>query len=45
VRVSNEGAQRFYGRLGFGVVGRRTAYYRNPREDALAMAAGLPLGV
>lgn len=44
VRVSNERAQRFYGRLGFGVVGRRTAYYRNPREDALAMAASLPLG-
>jgi ribosomal-protein-alanine N-acetyltransferase len=45
VRVSNGGAQRFYGRLGFGVVGRRTAYYRNPREDALVMAADLPLGV
>lgn len=44
VRVSNERAQRFYDRLGFGVVGRRTAYYRNPREDALAMAASLPLG-
>ena len=44
VRVSNERAQRFYDRLGFGVVGRRTAYYRNPREDALAMAATLPLG-
>lgn len=44
VRVSNERALRFYDRLGFGVVGRRTAYYRNPREDALAMAARLPLG-
>jgi [ribosomal protein S18]-alanine N-acetyltransferase len=44
VRVSNERAQRFYERLGFGVVGRRTAYYRSPREDALAMAANLPLG-
>jgi ribosomal-protein-alanine N-acetyltransferase len=43
VRVSNDGAQRFYERLGFGVVGRRAAYYRNPREDALAMAAPLPL--
>ena len=43
VRVSNERAQRFYERLGFGVVGRRTAYYRNPREDGLAMAADLPL--
>ena len=44
VRVSNEAAQRFYERLGFGVVGRRTAYYRNPREDALAMSVNLPLG-
>lgn len=43
VRVSNDRAQRFYERLGFGVVGRRTAYYRNPREDALAMATRLPL--
>ena len=43
VRVSNEAAQRFYERHGFGVVGRRTAYYRNPREDGLAMAAELPL--
>jgi ribosomal-protein-alanine N-acetyltransferase len=44
VRVSNVGAQRFYDRLGFRLVGHRTAYYRNPREDALAMAADLPLG-
>lgn len=44
VRVSNARAQRFYGRLGFHVVGRRAAYYRNPREDALAMAVSLPLG-
>lgn len=44
VRLSNHRAQRFYDRLGFGVVGRRTAYYRSPREDALAMAANLPLG-
>lgn len=43
VRVSNQRAQKFYDRLGFGVVGRRTAYYRGPREDALAMAAELPL--
>jgi ribosomal-protein-alanine N-acetyltransferase len=43
VRVSNEGAQRFYERLGFDVVGRRRAYYRNPKEDGLAMAADLPL--
>jgi ribosomal-protein-alanine N-acetyltransferase len=44
VRLSNERAQKFYDRLGFGVVGRRSAYYRSPREDALAMAADLPLG-
>jgi ribosomal-protein-alanine N-acetyltransferase len=43
VRISNAGAQRFYARLGFGVVGRRTAYYRNPREDGLAMALDLPM--
>lgn len=43
VRASNAGAQRFYGHLGFEVVGRRAGYYRNPREDALAMAVDLPL--
>jgi len=43
VRASNEGAQRFYARLGFDVVGRRVGYYRHPREDALVMRAELPL--
>ncbi|MGH7565833.1 MAG: ribosomal protein S18-alanine N-acetyltransferase [Gemmatimonadota bacterium] len=43
VRASNDGARRFYERLGFGVVGRRSGYYRHPREDALAMGVDLPL--
>jgi ribosomal-protein-alanine N-acetyltransferase len=43
VRVSNEQARRFYERLGFGLIGRRTGYYRHPREDALAMGVDLPL--
>jgi ribosomal-protein-alanine N-acetyltransferase len=43
VRASNEGARRFYERLGFRIVGRRTGYYRHPREDALAMGVDLPL--
>lgn len=43
VRASNEGARRFYGRLGFDVVGRRAGYYRHPREDGLAMGVDLPL--
>jgi ribosomal-protein-alanine N-acetyltransferase len=45
VRASNEGARRFYDRLGFDVVGRRAGYYRHPREDALVMRAELPLAV
>jgi ribosomal-protein-alanine N-acetyltransferase len=45
VRASNVGAQRFYHRLGFDAVGRRVAYYRHPREDALVMRAELPLAV
>lgn len=45
VRASNIAAQRFYDRLGFDVVGRRVAYYRSPREDALVMRAELPLAV
>ncbi|HEY7472072.1 MAG TPA: ribosomal protein S18-alanine N-acetyltransferase [Gemmatimonadota bacterium] len=44
VRVSNEGARRFYRRLGFDIVGRRAGYYRNPLEDAWAMGVDLPLG-
>lgn len=43
VRTSNDKARRFYERLGFGVVGRRTGYYRHPREDALALSVDLPL--
>lgn len=43
VRASNEGAQRFYDRLGFDRVDRRVGYYRHPREDALILHAELPL--
>ena len=45
VRASNMRAQGFYDRLGFDTVGRRVAYYRSPREDALVMRAELPLAV
>lgn len=38
VRESNEAAQELYARFGFEVVGRRRAYYRDNREDALTMA-------
>lgn len=41
VRESNDGAQELYRRRGFRVVGRRRAYYSDPREDALVMR--LPL--
>lgn len=37
VRVSNESAQRLYGRHGFEEVGRRTGYYTRPKEDALVL--------
>ncbi len=37
VRASNEAAQRLYASRGFGVAGRRKAYYRRPTEDALVM--------
>ena len=37
VRVSNEAAQSLYQRAGFGPVGRRRGYYRNPVEDALVL--------
>lgn len=43
VRVSNTAALRFYRRLGFERVGRRPAYYREPREDALVLGVDLPL--
>ena len=37
VRVSNWGAQRLYGRLGFHPVGVRRNYYQELQEDALIM--------
>jgi ribosomal-protein-alanine N-acetyltransferase len=37
VRVSNEGAHRFYERLGFAATARRPHYYANPVEDALIL--------
>jgi len=43
VRASNSGARRLYQRLGFTVVGRRSGYYQQPREDAIAMGVDLPL--
>ena len=33
----NENAKAFYKKMGFAVVGKRPAYYRNPREDAYIM--------
>ncbi len=42
VRVSNEGAQRFYHALGLADVGTRPRYYSD-REDALIMAGPLPV--
>jgi [ribosomal protein S18]-alanine N-acetyltransferase len=38
VRASNLAAIRFYEKIGFAAAGRRSAYYDNPREDALCMA-------
>ena len=38
VRASNLPAIRFYEKIGFAATGRRSAYYDNPREDALCMA-------
>lgn len=37
VRISNTGAQTFYGRLGFRVAGTRKRYYSSPVEDAVMM--------
>ena len=37
VRASNAPAISLYEKLGFGEIGRRKNYYRNPREDALIM--------
>lgn len=37
VRESNTPARRLYEKAGFSEVGRRTAYYRDPSEDALLL--------
>lgn len=37
VRESNQSAQALYISTGFRPVGQRTAYYRNPKEDALVL--------
>ena len=37
VRESNTSARALYGRHGFRPVGQRSAYYRNPKEDALVL--------
>ncbi len=37
VRESNAPAQALYTSRGFAPIGRRRAYYRNPREDAIVM--------
>lgn len=41
VRASNEVAARMYASRGFHEVGRRTAYYKNPIEDALVLRRDL----
>lgn len=40
VRRSNEAARRLYERFGFAFAGVRTAYYREPVEDALVLWRG-----
>ncbi len=37
VRESNTAAQRLYQRMGFESVGKRSGYYREPKEDAVVM--------
>ncbi len=37
VRASNAPAISLYEKLGFSEIGRRTNYYRNPKEDALIL--------
>lgn len=37
VRVGNTGAQEFYSKRGFQVIGKRKGYYRETGEDALIM--------
>jgi ribosomal-protein-alanine N-acetyltransferase len=41
VRISNRSARSLYADEGFKPVGTRTAYYRNPVEDALVLRLGL----
>jgi ribosomal-protein-alanine N-acetyltransferase len=41
VRESNRGAQALYVAAGFRPVGQRSAYYRNPKEDALVLRLDL----
>jgi len=41
VRESNLGAQALYVTAGFRPVGQRSAYYRNPKEDALVLRLDL----
>lgn len=43
VRASNQPALGFYARFGFEVTGRRPRYYTAPVEDALLLAANLPI--
>ncbi len=45
VRASSDGPLALYRSLGFAEQGRRRAYYRNPVEDAVLMAAALPEGL
>lgn len=41
VRASNTAALKLYATLGFDQVGERSAYYRNPVEDALLLTRSL----
>ncbi len=41
VRESNAAARRMYDRAGFHEIGRRRAYYSQPREDACVMSRNL----
>lgn len=41
VRESNHSAQALYLAHGFRPVGQRSAYYRNPKEDALVLRLAL----
>ena len=41
VRESNEAARALYASAGYGQIGRRRRYYRNPVEDALVLMRNL----